>query len=88
MLSMYDEAVYAERALRFGARGYVMKSQPPATVIAALRQVVAGKIYLSPMLRKRITASPATSGVAGAQAHHRTAGSGPVVHETMESARR
>ena len=43
MLSMYDEAVYAERALRCGARGYVMKSQPPNTVITALRQVPAGK---------------------------------------------
>jgi len=57
MLSMYDEAVYAERALRFGARGYVMKSQPPATILTALRQVVAGKIYLSPTLRKRMVPS-------------------------------
>lgn len=53
MLSMYDEGVYAERALRFGARGYVMKSEPPRTVVAALRQVLSGKIYLSPQLRKR-----------------------------------
>lgn len=52
MLSMYDESVYAERALRFGARGYVMKSQPPGTVITALRQVLAGKIYLSRTIRQ------------------------------------
>jgi len=51
MLSMYDEAVYAERALRAGARGYVMKSEPPRTVIIALRQVLAGKIYLSSSAR-------------------------------------
>jgi DNA-binding NarL/FixJ family response regulator len=84
MLSMYDEAVYAERALRFGARGYVMKSQPPATVITALRQVVAGKIYLSPMLRKRIGSSPVNSSPVAVPARHRSAGAGAIVHETIE----
>jgi DNA-binding NarL/FixJ family response regulator len=79
MLSMYDEAVYAERALRFGARGYVMKSEPPRTVVAALRQVLSGKIYLSPMLRKRMSSALADS---GAQVRHRTAGDD--VHHTIE----
>lgn len=54
MLSMYDENVYAERALRVGARGYVMKNQAPATIIAAIRKVLAGEVYLSPKARERM----------------------------------
>jgi DNA-binding NarL/FixJ family response regulator len=47
VLSMHDESLYAERALRAGARGYVSKQESPDTVIAAMRQVVGGRIYLS-----------------------------------------
>lgn len=47
ILSMHDESVYAERALRAGAKGYVMKQEPPATLLAAIRQVLAGEIYVS-----------------------------------------
>jgi DNA-binding NarL/FixJ family response regulator len=46
VLSMHDEAVYAERALRAGARGYVTKRRGPDDVVAAVRTVVAGRIHL------------------------------------------
>ena len=50
VLSMHDERLYAERALRAGARGYIMKSETAKKVIMAVRQVLAGKIYMSETL--------------------------------------
>ena len=47
VLSMHDEAFYAERALRAGAMGYVMKRESPGKVIDALRQILLGRIFLS-----------------------------------------
>jgi DNA-binding NarL/FixJ family response regulator len=47
VLSMYDEAIYAERVLRAGAAGYVMKQEATDKVLIALRKVLAGGIYLS-----------------------------------------
>jgi len=47
VLSMHEEAHYAERALRAGARGYVMKRETTRSIIAAIRQVLEGKLYLS-----------------------------------------
>jgi two-component system, NarL family, response regulator FusR len=47
VLSMHDEAVYAEKVLRAGAQGYVMKDQAEETLVAALRRVQAGQTYLS-----------------------------------------
>lgn len=47
VLSMHDEAVYAKRALRAGASGYIMKSSPSSEVIAAVRKVLDGEVYLS-----------------------------------------
>jgi DNA-binding NarL/FixJ family response regulator len=47
VLSMHDENLYAERALRAGARGYVMKQEAPEHVIEAIRRVLAGNVYLS-----------------------------------------
>jgi DNA-binding NarL/FixJ family response regulator len=46
-LSMHNERLYAERALRAGARGYVMKSENARNVITAIRHVLAGSVYLS-----------------------------------------
>jgi len=43
VLSMHDERLYAERALRAGARGYIMKRETAKKVITAIRQVLAGK---------------------------------------------
>jgi len=45
VLSMHDETMYAERVLRAGARGYVMKSQGGEKVLEAIRQVLRGKVY-------------------------------------------
>lgn len=50
VLSMHDERLYAERALRAGARGYIMKRETAKRVILAIRQVLAGKIYMSDSL--------------------------------------
>ena len=45
VLSMYDEALYAERALRAGARGYVMKRETTKKVLAAIRRVLEGGVH-------------------------------------------
>ncbi len=47
VVSMHDESLYAERALRAGAMGYVMKHEPARTVKAAIQKVLAGEMYLS-----------------------------------------
>jgi DNA-binding NarL/FixJ family response regulator len=47
VLSMHDESLYAERALRAGARGYVMKREVTGNVLQAIRCVLEGKLYLS-----------------------------------------
>jgi DNA-binding NarL/FixJ family response regulator len=47
VLSMHDERLYAERALRAGARGYIMKRETTKKVITAIRLVLEGKLYLS-----------------------------------------
>lgn len=61
VLSMHDEGLYAERALRAGARGYIMKRETAKKVIAAIRQVLEGKLYLS----ERLTSSFAEKFVGG-----------------------
>jgi DNA-binding NarL/FixJ family response regulator len=50
VLSMHDERLYAERALRAGARGYIMKRETAKKVITAIRRVLEGKLYLSEKL--------------------------------------
>jgi DNA-binding NarL/FixJ family response regulator len=47
VLSMHDESLYAERALRAGARGYIMKREAAKKVIQAIRSVLAGQLYVS-----------------------------------------
>ena len=54
VLSMHDEKLYAERALRAGASGYIMKQEAPANVIDAIREVALGGIYLSESISKRV----------------------------------
>ena len=56
VFSMYDEAVYAERALRAGARGYVRKSEPTAAVAEAIRAAADGEIYLARRAASRLLA--------------------------------
>jgi len=48
VLSLHDESVWAERAIRAGARGYVMKKEASESVIAAIRNIFNGKIHVSP----------------------------------------
>jgi DNA-binding NarL/FixJ family response regulator len=52
--SMYDESLYAERALRAGAMGYINKQEMPQKVLDAVRQVLDGKMYLSPAMTDRM----------------------------------
>lgn len=52
--SMYDESVYAERAIRAGASGYVMKTEPTENVIKAIKDVKRGEVYLSRRMSSRI----------------------------------
>jgi DNA-binding NarL/FixJ family response regulator len=47
VLSMHDEAVYAERCLQMGARGYVPKSELSSEVMRAVRKVLGGEVYLN-----------------------------------------
>ena len=47
VVSMHEESLYAERALRAGAMGYVMKNEPAKTVAAAIQNVLHGEMYLS-----------------------------------------
>lgn len=54
VVSMHDEMLYAERALKAGARGFVMKESDNETVLAAVRRVLAGEIYVSPQLAARV----------------------------------
>jgi DNA-binding NarL/FixJ family response regulator len=54
VLSMHDETLYAERALRAGARGYVMKREALDQFIAAVRTVLQGEIFISPVMSNRM----------------------------------
>ena len=54
VLSFHDESLYGDRALRAGARGYVMKQEPPDHLIRAIRQVLAGEIVVSKHTVERV----------------------------------
>jgi len=54
VVSMHDEAVYAERALRAGARGYVMKQESGEVLIAAIREILRGNYYLSERMHTQL----------------------------------
>jgi DNA-binding NarL/FixJ family response regulator len=55
VLSMHEESHYAERALRAGARGYVMKRETTKQVVEAIRRIREGKIYVSEPLAEAMT---------------------------------
>jgi DNA-binding NarL/FixJ family response regulator len=59
-VSMHDEAVYAERALRAGGRGYVMKQEPGKVLVNAIREVLKGNLYLSNQMQARLLKRIAT----------------------------
>lgn len=54
VISMHDESLYALRALRAGARGYVMKQQAMDHILEALRKVIGGGIYVSPQFTEKL----------------------------------
>ncbi len=54
VLSMHDESLFAERALRAGAMGYLGKHEVSRTIIQAVRTVLAGKLYLSPRMTEQM----------------------------------
>jgi DNA-binding NarL/FixJ family response regulator len=54
VLSMHDEALYAERSLHAGAKGYVMKQEDTAILLQAIRQVLRGQVYLSERVKDAI----------------------------------
>lgn len=70
VVSMMDEALYADRVLRAGASGYLRKEQATENIVTAMRQVLDNKIYLSPSATARVlnqvatTEAPAKSPVA------------------------
>jgi DNA-binding NarL/FixJ family response regulator len=55
VFSMHDEQIAAERALRAGARGYVMKQDALSHFFLAVQQVLGGKIYLSDEMRRQLS---------------------------------
>jgi DNA-binding NarL/FixJ family response regulator len=54
VLSMHDEALYADRALRAGARGYIMKREAITGLVGAIRTVLGGRIYVSEAMTQAI----------------------------------
>lgn len=54
VLSMHDETLYAERVLRAGAAGYIMKEEATENVLAAIRQVLGGGVYLSEKMSAKL----------------------------------
>jgi len=69
VLSMHDEALYAERVLRAGARGYISKHEASSTLLKAIRHVLKGEVYLSERMTAAMLAKVALQG-------NRTGGSG------------
>ena len=54
ILSMHDESIYAERALRARANGYIMKQEATEKVLVAIRRILAGDIYLSDRMANKL----------------------------------
>lgn len=54
IMSMHDESLYAERALRAGAKGYVMKHEASDRILVAIRSVIAGDLYLSDKMKEKM----------------------------------
>jgi len=68
VLSMHDETIFAERALRAGAKGYVMKEQATQKIITAVRKVLKGELYLNEKVASKILSKL----VAGRSEDHRS----------------
>jgi DNA-binding NarL/FixJ family response regulator len=64
VLSMHEESLYAERALRAGARGYIMKQEPAEKLLQFIRRILAGEVCISERATERVL-----KGLAGAHAN-------------------
>lgn len=64
VVSMHDESLYAERVLKAGARGYLMKSEAGGLIVEAIRRVLRGRTYVSPALFESIVRQVSASGSA------------------------
>jgi len=53
ILTMHDDLIYANRALEAGASGYVLKHSAPAELVTAIREALAGRIYITPSIAKK-----------------------------------
>ena len=62
VVSRHDESLYAERAIRAGARGYVMKLRAGDDIVKAVRQVLGGRVYVSDEIKDRLLMGMATGG--------------------------
>lgn len=71
VLSMHDETLYAERVLRAGARGYIMKQAAIDGLVDAIRQVASGGVYISPKMTQHVLEQfrDSTAGPAGLMAN-------------------
>lgn len=65
-MSLHDERIFAERALRAGANGYLMKHEATANILVAVRMVLSGGIYLSEAMHLRLAQKVATPGSSAA----------------------
>lgn len=65
VVSRHDESLYAERAIRAGARGYVMKLEADAVIVKAVRHVFGGGIYVSDEIKERLLLSMMSGKEAG-----------------------
>jgi DNA-binding NarL/FixJ family response regulator len=65
VLSMHEESLYADRALRAGASGYITKSQEASDVLMAIRAVLAGKVYLSQEMTTDLLKNLGATGIRG-----------------------
>lgn len=64
VLSMHDEAIYAERLLAAGAMGYIMKQAASDQLLVALRRVLSGRVYVSEGLQRKLGLGPREPGAA------------------------
>lgn len=65
VLSMQDEALYAERVIRAGARGYISKQEAPSAILLAIRHVLSGEIYWSEKAAAHVASKIARSSRSG-----------------------
>jgi DNA-binding NarL/FixJ family response regulator len=65
ILSMHDESMYAERALRAGANGYIMKQEATERVLEAIRRIRGGEVYVSDRISKRLLRQIVSGSAAG-----------------------